>query len=145
MTLRDVMPYIDDEKNASEIIRKIFVDIEKYGYSRQKPFIIGAVEERMKQYARENNIKLGSSDVYMSSHSLSHAERDHKVSVGKAVPKEDVIAFPITRYGMKMSYDGDAFIFTDGKAKYVIHPNYEIKLDRKRTKKVVFITATRLN
>ena len=77
----------DAEKNASEIIRKIFADIEKYGYSRQKP---------------------------------------------------------LTRHKMDMVYDGDAFIFTDGKAKYVIHPNYAIRIDRKREKRVVFITATQI-
>lgn len=132
----------DAEKNASEIIRGIFADIEKCGFSRQRPFIIGAVEDRMKKYAADNNIELGSSDVYMSSHSLSHSEREHKVNIGKAVPKEDIIAFPMTRHNMEMSFDGDAFIFTDGKAKYVIHPNYAIKIDRKREKKVVFITAT---
>lgn len=135
----------DAEKNASEIIRKIFADIEKYGYSRQKPFIIGTVEDRMKKYAEENNIELGSFDVYMSSHSLSHSEREHKVSIGKAVPKEDIIAFPMTRHKMDMVYDGDAFIFTDGKAKYVIHPNYAIRIDRKREKRVVFITATQID
>jgi hypothetical protein len=126
----------DIEKDASETIRKIFSDIEQYGFSRQTPFVIGAVEERMKKYAEEHKIELGSLDVYMSSHSLSHAEREHKVIVGKAVSKEDIIAFPITRHKMEMSFDGEAFIFTDGRAKYVIHPNYEIKLERKRTKKV---------
>jgi len=45
---------------------------------------------------------------------------------------------------MDMVYDGDAFIFTDGKAKYVIHPNYAIRIDRKREKRVVFITATQI-
>ena len=39
----------DAEKNASEIISNIFADIEKCGYSRQKPFIIGAVEDRIKE------------------------------------------------------------------------------------------------
>ena len=84
----------------------------------------------MKKYAEENNIELGSSDVYMSSHTLSHSGREHKVNIGKAVPKEDIIAFPMTRHNMDMSFDGDAFIFTDGKAKYVIQPNYAIKIDR---------------
>ena len=132
------------EISASETIRNVFVDIEKYGFSCQKPFIIGAVEERMRQYAEDNNIELGSSDVYMSSRSLSHSEREHKVNIGKAVEKEEIIAFPMTRHDMDMSYDGEAFIFTNGKAKFVIHPNYEIKIDRKKTKKVVFITATQL-
>ena len=140
----DINLLTETEKNASKIIRNIFVDIEKCGYSRQKPFIIGAVEDRMRKYAEENSIELGSSDVYMSSHSLSHSEREHKVKIGKAVLKEDIIAFPMTRHKMDMSYDGEAFIFTDGKAKYVIHPNYAIKIDRKREKKVVFITATLL-
>ena len=132
------------EISASETIRNVFADIEKYGFSRQKPFIIGAVEERMRQYALENNIELGSSDVYMSSRSLSHSEREHKVNIGKAVEKEEIIAFPMTRHDMDMSYDGEAFIFTNGKAKFVIHPNYEIKIEREKAKRVVFITATRM-
>ena len=132
----------ESEKNASEIIRSIFLDLETLGYSRQKPFVIGEVEERMIKYANEHDIQLGSTEVYMSSHSLAHSEREHKVTIGKAVPKEDIIAFPVTRHNMEMSYDGAAFIFTDGKAKYVLHPNYAIKIDRKKVKKVVFITAT---
>ena len=132
------------EISASETIRNVFVDIEKYGFSRQKPFIIGAVEERMRQYAIDNKIELGSSDVYMSSRSLSHSEREHKVNIGKAVEKEEIIAFPMTRHDMNMSYDGEAFIFKNGNAKFVIHPNYEIKIDREKTKSVVFITATQL-
>ena len=43
-----IIPLTDVEKNASRIIRNIFADIERYGYSQQKPFIIGTVEERMK-------------------------------------------------------------------------------------------------
>ena len=132
------------EISASETIRNVFADIEKYGFSRQKPFIIGAVEERMRQYAEDNNIELGSTDVYMSSRSLSHSEREHKVNIGKAVEKEEIIAFPMTRHDMDMSYDGEAFIFTNGKAKFVIHPNYEIKIEREKAKRVVFITATRM-
>ena len=100
--------------------------------------------EKTPNFAYENNIELGSSDVYMSSRSLSHSEREHKVNIGKAVEKEEIIAFPITRHEMEMSYDGEAFIFTNGNAKFVIHPNYEIKIDRKKTKRVVFITATQL-
>ena len=132
------------EISASDTIRNVFADIEKYGFSKQKPFIIGAVEERMKQYAEENNIELDSLDVYVSSRSLSHSEREHKVNIGKAVEKEEIIAFPMTRHEMEMSYDGEAFIFTNGNAKLVIHPNYEIKIERKKAKRVVFITATRM-
>ena len=56
----------------------------------------------------------------------------------------EIIAFPMTRHDMDMSYDGEAFIFTNGKAKFVIHPNYEIKIEREKAKRVVFITATRM-
>ena len=143
-TSKEMMPPIDHEKSASIIIRRIYYDIEKHGFSREPPFIIGNVERRMKQYAKENNIELGSSEIYMSAHLLSHAERDHKVCIGKAVSKENIIDFPSNRHNMKMSYDGEAFIFTDENAKYVLHPNYEIKINRKRERKVVFITATKI-
>ena len=44
----------------------------------------------------------------------------------------------------RINDDGEAFIYTDGLIKYVIHPNYEIKINRNKSKRVVFVTATRL-
>lgn len=45
---------------------------------------------------------------------------------------------------MDLFYDGKAFVYTDYKAKFVIHPNYEIKLPDGRKRKVNFITATKV-
>ena len=42
---------------------------------------------------------------------------------------------------MDLFFDGEVFIYTDYKTKYIVHPNYELKINRARTKKVNFVTA----
>lgn len=42
---------------------------------------------------------------------------------------------------MDLFYDGSAFIYTDYKAKFIVHPNYAIKYSGKKTRRVNFITA----
>lgn len=115
------------EQQAVEKIRKVFNEIQTQKFSSEKPFSIGKVEDRMKRYAQEHNITLGSDEIYISPHSLAHSQRDHKIAIGKAAEKESIINFPTTRYNMQMSYDGKAFIFNDGSVKYIVKPNYRIK------------------
>lgn len=47
------------------------------------------------------------------------------------------------RFRMDLYYDGECFIYTDGTSKFIIHPNYQIKVNRETLKLVNFITATR--
>lgn len=131
------------EERAAVKIRGILADIETKGFSRQQPFSIGKVEQRMKDYAKEHNITLGSDDVYMSASSISHATRDFKKNIGKAVTNEELENFPTNRHNMEMKYLNGAFIFSDQNAEYVVKPNYELKINRKNARHVVFITATR--
>ena len=42
-----------------------------------------------------------------------------------------------------LSPDGECFIYTDGKSKFIVHPNYQMKVSREIVKLVNFITATR--
>ncbi len=53
------------------------------------------------------------------------------------------ILFPKNRFSMELYYDGECFIYTDGQSKFIIHPNYKIKISRELVAKVNFITATR--
>ena len=79
--------------------------------------------------------------MYMTSHAIAHATRDSKRAIGIAVSDRDLIEFPNKKSKMDVFFDGQSFIYTDYKNKFVVHPNYEMKIDRNRVKKVNFITA----
>ena len=51
--------------------------------------------------------------------------------------------FPKNRFQMDIYYDGECFIYTDGISKFIVHPNYQMKVNREIVKLVNFITATR--
>ena len=56
----------------------------------------------------------------------------------------ELIAFPQSRYTMDLYYDGECFIYTDVHSKFIVHPNYKIKVNREHVKLVNFITATKV-
>ena len=45
---------------------------------------------------------------------------------------------------MDLYYDGNCFIYTDGVSKFIVHPNYKMKISREVVKIVNFITATKI-
>ena len=45
---------------------------------------------------------------------------------------------------MELYYDGECFIYTDGLSKFIVHPNYKMKISRELVAKVNFITATKV-
>ena len=55
-----------------------------------------------------------------------------------------MIGFPQNRFKMNLYYDGECFIYTDGQSKFIIHPNYKMKISRELVANVNFITATRI-
>ena len=56
----------------------------------------------------------------------------------------DLISFPQKRFQMDIYYDGECFIYTDGVSKFIVHPNYKMKISRELVANVNFITATRI-
>ncbi len=132
---------------AGEKIRSVLEDIRKQGFSRAKPFSVGKVEKRMERFAERNGITLAKGGLYMTPSALAHATRDSKKAKGITVSAKSLQLFPSNRRNMKLFYDMESktFIYTDGKAKYVIHPNYSMKINRKYKEKVNFITASRLS
>lgn len=70
--------------------------------------------------------------------------RDSKRAKGIAVSEKDLADFPKKRKKMDLYYDSIKrnFIYTDGKAKYVVHPNYRLTLPDGKSKVVNFITAS---
>lgn len=137
----DMVVEMSRATEASRKIAKVLSDIRRQGYSRAMPFSIGKVERRMRDYAERNGITLGSNDVYMSSVSIAHAMRDTKERKGLTVTDSELISFPLRRRNMDLFYDGNGFVYTDMKTKYVVHNNYKIKLNRNRQRTVMFVTA----
>lgn len=136
-----------DMENVNTIesqIALVLSDIRHKGFSSVQPFSIGKVEERMTLFAQANNITLASDDLYMSAKQLQHSMRTSKESKGLVVADSDLINFPKIRFQMELYYDGECFIYTDGVSKFIVHPNYKMKISRELVANVNFITATRI-
>ena len=124
-------------------IAGVLSDIRQKGYSSVQPFSIGKVEERMAQFAQANGVILASDELYMSAKQLQHCMRTSKGAKGLVVDDADLIGFPKNRFQMNLYYDGECFIYTDGNSKFIVHPNYQMKVSREVVKLVNFITATK--
>ena len=138
--------FAHDMKNDNTIesqIALVLSDIRQKGFSSVQPFSIGKVEERMMLFAQANNVTLASDDLYMSAKQLQHSMRGSKVAKGLVVADSDLINFPQSRFQMDLYYDGECFIYTDGASKFIVHPNYQMKVSREVVKLVNFITATK--
>ena len=132
------------ENTIESQIASVLSDIHQKGYSSVQPFAIGKVEARMMQFAQLNAITLASDDLYMSAKQLQHCMRASKGAKGLVVDDADLIGFPQNRFQMDIYYDGECFIYTDGTSKFIIHPNYKMKISRELVANVNFITATRV-
>lgn len=115
---------------------------EIQGFSRIKPFPIVRIGADVERYARLNGIQLGSKTIMFSYKFVAHALRESKGD--KRVSKNDIVNFPITKNKMDKHYDGESFIFTDYKVKFIIHPNYELKMANGKRLKANIITAGRV-
>ena len=132
------------EKSIESLIAAVLSDIRQKGFSFMQPFSIGKVEERMKLFAQANTVILASDELYMSAKQLQHCMRASKATKGLVVDDADLIGFPQNRFQMDLYYDGECFIYTDGQSKFIVHPNYKMKISRELVVNVNFITATRV-
>ncbi len=126
------------------LIATVLADIRQKGYSSVHPFVIGKVEKRMTMFAQANAVILASDDLYMSAKQLQHCMRASKATKGLVVADADLIGFPQNRFQMDLYYDGECFIYTNGISKFIVHPNYKMKINRELVVQVNFITATRI-
>ena len=129
---------------VEELIAAVLDDIAQKGYSSALPFSIGKVEARMTQFAQAHAVTLASDELYMSAKQLQHCMRSSKATKGLVVNDSDLIGFPKNRFQMDLYYDGECFIYTDGQSKFIVHPNYKMKISRELVSLVNFITATRV-
>lgn len=116
-------------------------DFEKQGFSKMQPFKAAKVEDRMKRFAKEHGITLAGDEIYMTAHAIAHSLRDTKKAKGLAVSESDLVEFPANFSKMELYFDSykSNFIYTDGNIKFIIEPNYEIKVLKNRF--VNYITA----
>ena len=121
-------------KSVEELIAAVLDDISQKGFSSVMPFSIGRVEVRMVQFADANGIELASDELYMSAKQLQHSMRASKNAKGLVVDAAELIAFPQSRFSMELYYDGECFIYTDGLSKFIVHPNYKMKVNREQIK-----------
>ena len=129
---------------VESLITMVLTDIRQKGYSSVQPFSIGKIEERMTHFAQTNAIMLASDELYMSAKQLQHCMRASKATKGLVVNDADLIGFPQNRFQMDLYYDGECFIYTDGCSKFIVHPNYKMKISRELVAQVNFITATKI-
>jgi hypothetical protein len=134
---------METDNSIESQIAAVLSDIHQKGYSSAQPFSIGKVEQRMLLFAQANAVILASDELYMSAKQLQHCMRASKATKGLVVDDIDLINFPNTRFQMDLYYDGECFIYTDGLSKFIVHPNYQMKVSRETAKLVNFITATR--
>ena len=132
---------------ACQTIAKVLDDIKTQGFSRISPFSIGLVEQRMQRFAKQHGIPLASKDIFMDSKHIKHATRALKEEKNIKVPERDLIKFPIKRRKMSLFYDKRTsnFTYTDGKNKFIVHPNYSLKMPNGKMKVVNFITASKVD
>jgi hypothetical protein len=131
-------------KSVEELIAMVLDEIRQKGYSSVRPFSIGKVEERMILYAQANAITLASDELYMSAKQLQHCMRTSKATKGLVVENIELISFPSNRFQMDLYYDGECFIYTNAQSKFIVHPNYKMKISRELVAQVNFITATKI-
>ncbi len=124
---------------AARRINAVLVEIRKNGFSTSPSFSIGGIGADVKRFAKREGITLGSDDIYISRKFLTHAMRASKGR--RRVAQKDIIDFPMRKRYMKRYYDGKVFVFTDYRTKFIIRPNYEIKLPNGEKRVANLITA----
>lgn len=132
------------QRELNPHIMGIVNDIETQGFSRQQqPFSIGKVDSDLKLYAAAQGIELGSDELYMSARQIAHTLRDLHKEKGISISSDKLASFPLLRHTMSLYHDksDNNFVYFDGSVKYVVHPNYSLKLPTGKKRVVNFITA----
>ncbi len=125
--------------------------IIKNGYhssrkAQMPPLNIGRVPSAIIEYANKNKVDLDSNDIYITTKGIEHSLRESKVSKGIAVTVNELVDFVKNRNDYAIYYDpgmGD-FIFATSKAKFIVRPNYKMKVNKEKVSTLNYISATRI-
>ena len=115
--------------------------------AQMAPLNIGTAPQAIIDYAKRNKIALFSDEIYITTKGIEHAFRESKIAKGIAVSKDELLDFVKNRDSYAIYYDpgmGD-FIFATTKAKFIVRPNYKLKINKTKIAVLNYITATRIN
>jgi hypothetical protein len=135
---------------ANEVGRRIDIIDANGGHgsreSQGPPVSIGSLPKNIVNFYQENHYPLESTQMVMTSKQLQHGRREDKIANGLLVSKEEMKNFILHKNNAGQFYDSKKkdLIFVMGNAKFVMTPNYDLKLKNGKTKVVNYITATRI-
>lgn len=134
------------EERSSELIGKALDQWEKEGKITSLPIRVGAVDQVIRDHARENGHSLDSNSMYFTGKGLSHSRRESKIRDGLAVSKEDFKRFPADKSSMKIYYDKTTnnYTYTDGINKFVLQTNVKVKLRNGKISSSTLVTASKM-
>lgn len=148
-----------DSTNQSEAIEACAKRVEevaniiiKNGYhssreAQMPPLNIGSVSSVITDYAEKNQIDLDSHDLYITTKGIEHTLRESKELKGIAVTVDELVDFVKNRNDYAIYYDpamGD-FIFATSKAKFIVRPNFKMKINKEKKSVFNYISATRIS
>lgn len=139
-------------ESAVKQVEEVANIIVKNGYhssseAQMPPLNIGAVPSLIVEYATQNQISLGSSDLYITTKGIEHTIRESKVAKGINIAVSELIDFVKNRDNYTIYFDsamGD-FIFATSKAKFIVRPNYKMKIGKEKRVVFNYISATRIS
>lgn len=142
---KQVIPSINTTAPISQQIRELINVSLSNSPNLTTSIEIASVEERVKDFAKENGIAMAGDKIILTRENAGHTFREEKQKDGKTITAEELSTFPERMSSMSVYYDKSKqnFIYFDGKAKYIIEPNKTKGKGRKTKKGVFYITASR--
>lgn len=128
-------------------IEDILNEISTHGFTdSERIFSIGEVDFDVRDFARQNNIIIGSNEDYMDTQHIFHAQRAFHRNNGLYVGDEAMKNFPRDRYNMNVYFDKSksTFVYTDGVNKFILTPNKTPKKFREKGDISFFVTGEKL-
>lgn len=137
------------EQKASNTIQSVIQLLGGRDNVNPLSFRIGKIDREFREYATQNGIELAGNDLIMTRKQIAHTLRPSKKDKDKAISEQHLVEFPIRRKRMELYHDNSNknFIYFDRarNEKFVVHPNYELKIGKQTSRAVNYITASKTN
>lgn len=132
------------QRRAQDKMREVMLNFRNNPFYHVAPFPIAKLGNDVVEFAKRNGITLADTDIIATSKFISHSQRTSKGDL--RVSDAAYIGFPITSQKMEVYRDNrKSLIFTDRINKFIIHPNYLLKLRNNKVRAVNLITAGKVN
>lgn len=116
-------------------------------FGDKTPFAVAKVEDVIKRHAAANDITIAGNVLCMSEDKLLHAVRTAKQNANKAVSEDDIANFPknISRMDLYFDKAKNNYVYVQGFNKFVVEPNYKVKMSNGKIRSVLIITIDKVN